>query len=387
MPYKKLYSTRKGTKKTAIILFFAHFLYLCIHKSNLQTKVMEKNSSVLLIFTGGTISMGENSSNHSLAPLDTKKVLSFIPELEMLHVNIASVSFSPLIDSSDITPQNWIEIAKLIEKHYDDFDGFVVLHGTDTMAYSAAALSFMLDGLRKPVIFTGSQLPVGVLRSDAKENLITSIELAAAKNDNGDAMVPEVCLFFEDKLMRGNRTTKRNSEDFNAFASFNYPELARTGVHVKYYKHNIHRETSGTKLSVATHFDTNVVILKIFPGINPATVKAIYAIPELRAVVLESYGSGNAPTSEWLRDIIAEASSRGIVTVNVSQCRAGGVEMGRYEASVNLIEAGVISGFDITTEAAVAKLMFLTGRYEDSETVKKLMQEPLKGEITLTGEQ
>lgn len=344
---------------------------------------MENRGSVLLIFTGGTISMGENSSNHSLAPLDTKRVLGFIPELEMLHVRIASVSFSPLIDSSDIVPGNWVEMARLIERHYDDFDGFVVLHGTDTMAYSASALSFMLSGLRKPVIFTGSQLPVGVLRSDAKENLITAIELAAAKNERGEAMVQEVCLFFEDKLMRGNRTTKRNSEDFNAFASFNYPELVRTGVHIKYYDHHIHRETGSEGLSVATHFDSNVVILKLFPGITAATVRAIYAIEGLRAVVLESYGSGNAPTALWLRDIIAEADGRGVVTVNVSQCRAGGVEMGRYEASVNLIEAGVVSGRDMTVEAAVTKLMFLTGRYTDSATVKQLMQESLRGEMVM----
>ncbi len=344
---------------------------------------MENKSSVLLIFTGGTISMGENSSNHSLAPLDTKQVLSFIPELQMLHVNIASVSFSPLIDSSDIQPANWVEIAHHIQTHYNDFDGFVVLHGTDTMAYSAAALSFMLDGLTKPVIFTGSQLPVGVLRSDAKENLITAIELAAAKNEQGEAMVPEVALMFEGKLMRGNRTTKRNAEDFDAFASFNYPELVRAGVHLKYYEHNIHREAKNAQLTVANHFDDNIVVLKMFPGIRPETVKSIYSIAGLRAVVLETFGSGNAPTAQWLCDIISEATSAGIVTVNVTQCRAGSVEMGHYEASVNLIKAGVVSGHDMTLEAAVAKLMFLLGKYDTAEDVKREMALPLRGEMTL----
>ena len=233
---------------------------------------MEKKSSVLLIFTGGTISMGENPDTQSLAPLDTEQVLSFIPELKMLNINIASVSFHPLIDSSDITPESWVHIAEVIESHYNDFDGFVVLHGTDTMAYSAAALSFMLDGLNKPVIFTGAQLPVGVLRSDAKENLITAIELAAAKDANGNASVPEVALLVEDKLMRGNRTTKRNTEDFDAFASFNYPELAKTGVHIRYFNHNIHREADASRLSVAKHFDNNVAVLKIFPEIGRAHV-------------------------------------------------------------------------------------------------------------------
>ncbi len=342
---------------------------------------MEKTNSVLLIFTGGTISMGENPNTQSLAPLDTEQVLSFIPELKMLNINIASVSFHPLIDSSDITPDSWVQIAEVIQEHYNQFDGFVVLHGTDTMAFSAAALSFMLDGLSKPVIFTGSQLPVGVLRSDAKENLITAIELAAAKHENGDAMVPEVSLFFEDKLMRGNRTTKRNTEEFNAFASFNYPELAKTGVHIKYYQHNIHRETVAQPLSINTHFDNNIVVLKIFPGITANTVKSILNIPGLRGVVLETFGSGNAPCAEWFYELLKEATEKGIVIVNISQCRAGSVEMGRYETSVNLLKAGVISGYDLTMEAATTKLMFLLGKYDDTNEVKQLMTTSLKGEL------
>ena len=341
----------------------------------------KKRNSVLLIFTGGTISMGENPETQSLAPLDTERVLSFIPELQMLHVNIASVSFSPLIDSSDVRPSDWLKIAETIYKYYDDFDGFVVLHGTDTMAYSAAALSFMLENLQKPVIFTGSQLPVGVLRSDAKENLITSIEIAAAKNEHGRAIVPEVCLFFEDKLMRGNRTTKRNSEEFNAFASFNYPELAHTGVHIKYFPHYIHYEEE-VKFGYAHHFDTNVVVLKLFPGITETTVRAIYSIPGLRAVVLESFGSGNAPTDKWFYEIIRGATDRGIVTVNVTQCRAGSVEMGRYEASVNLLKAGVLSGYDMTMEAATTKLMWLLGKYTSADDVRRMMVEPWRGEMS-----
>lgn len=340
-----------------------------------------KKQTVLLIFTGGTISMGESQSSHSLAPLDTEKVLSFLPELGMMNVDIQSVAFNPLIDSSDITPDNWVKIAEIIESYYNRSDGFVVLHGTDTMAYSASALSFMLKNLNKPVIFTGSQLPVGVLRSDAKENLITAIELAAAMKSPDEAMVPEVCLFFEDKLMRGNRTTKRNAEDFNAFASFNYPELAKAGVHIKYNEHVIDRNQQIFPLEVSKHFDPNVVVLKLFPGIRRETVRAIYSIAGLRGVVLESYGSGNAPTADWLCDEISEATARGIVTVNVTQCRAGSVEMGRYEASVNLQKAGVVSGRDITVEAAVTKMMFLLGKYQDANEVKKWFELSLRGEM------
>ncbi len=344
---------------------------------------MNKNNSILLIFTGGTVSMGENSENHSLSPLTTEQVLSYIPELQLMHVNIGSYSFSPLIDSSDIQPENWIKIADVINENYEKYDGFVVLHGTDTMAYSASALSFMLKNLNKPVIFTGSQLPVGVLRSDAKENLLTAIEIAAAKKDDGRAMVPEVCLYFEGKLMRGCRTTKCNTEDFNAFKSYNYPPLARAGVHIKYYEQNVDRNSVENPLEVSKHFDENIVVLKLFPGISEDTLRAIYSIKGLRAVVLESYGSGNAPTSEWFYQVIKEATDRGVITINVSQCRAGSVEMGRYETSVNLIKAGVLSGYDMTTEAATTKLMFILGKFTTAEEVKERMIRPLRGEFTL----
>ena len=344
---------------------------------------MMTKSSVLLIFTGGTISMGENPDTQSLAPLDSAQVLSFIPELQMLHVDISSVSFMPLIDSSDMQPDEWTRIAETIRDNYDHFDGFVVLHGTDTMAYSASALSFMLENLTKPVIFTGAQLPVGVLRSDAKENLITAIELAAAKDEFGDARVPEVCLFFEDKLMRGNRTTKRNTEEFNAFASFNYPELAKTGVHIKYALPAIHRDNVPKPFAIQTNLDTHIAILKLFPGIGEETVRTILSINGLRAVVLESFGAGNAPRSEWLFRLLKAADDRGIVIVNITQCRAGSVEMGRYETSVNLQRAGVVSGNDMTLEAAVAKLMYLLGQHTDSQQVKRYMQLSLRGEMTI----
>lgn len=343
---------------------------------------MENQNSVLLIFTGGTISMGENAATQSLAPLDTERVLSFVPELQMLHVRIASVSFAPLIDSSDVDSDTWIRIAQIIAQHYNDFDGFVVLHGTDTMAYSAAALSFMLKNLTKPVIFTGSQLPMGVLRSDAKENLITSIELAAAKNTQGHAMVPEVALFFEEQLMRGNRTTKRNTEEFDAFASFNYPLLAKTGVHIRFFSENIHYEDYKEPFSINTELSPNIAILKLFPGIRPENVQAILNIPDLRGVVLESFGSGNAPRAEWLYKLLKDACDRGIVFVNVSQCRAGSVEMGRYETSLNLQRAGIVSGYDMTMEAAATKLMTLLGRYTDQMQIKTLMTKSLRGELT-----
>jgi L-asparaginase len=341
-----------------------------------------KNKSVLLIFTGGTISMGENLENNSLSPLDSNQVLANIPELNHLDVKISSYSFKPLIDSSDIQPENWVKICEIIKENYDKFDGFVVLHGTDTMSFSASAVSFMLENLSKPVIFTGSQLPVGVHRSDAKENLITAIEIAAAKKANGEAMIQEVCLFFEDQLFRGNRTTKRNAEEFDAFASFNYHLLAKSGVHIKYFTEYCYYQAV-KPLKIHKKFDTNIAILKIFPGISQQTVKSILAIENLRAVVIESFGAGNAPSCDWLRDLLAEANANGIILLSVSQCRAGSVELGRYEVSINLQKAGVLSGYDMTTEAAITKLMFLLGNYSDNQQVKANLKISLRGEMTV----
>ena len=325
--------------------------------------------------------MGENEGS-TLAPLNSEQVLACIPELNHLGVEISSVSFSPLIDSSDITPENWIEICEVIEENYDKFDGFVVLHGTDTMSYSASAVSFMLENLSKPVIFTGSQLPVGVYRSDAKENLITAIEIAAAKDKNNKAMIQEVCLYFEGQLLRGNRTTKRNAEEFDAFASFNYHPLAKVGVHIKYFPEYCHFNTENLPLKISKKFDNNIAVLKLFPGINKNVVESVLNIKGLKGVVIETYGAGNASSCDWLKDLLFKANKNGIILLSVTQCRAGSVEMGRYETSVNLLEAGVLSGYDITIEAAVTKLMFLLGKYSDIEDVKRNLGEVLCGEMT-----
>ncbi|MCK9159957.1 MAG: asparaginase [Bacteroidaceae bacterium] len=338
--------------------------------------------SILLIYTGGTIGMIENQETGTLENFDFDQVLSYVPELKRFNYHISSYQFDPPIDSSDMEPTLWAKLVRIINFNYDFYDGFVILHGTDTMSYTASALSFMLENLSKPVILTGSQLPIGTLRTDGKENLITSIEIAAAKNPDGTAIVPEVCIFFENLLMRGNRTTKINAENFNAFRSFNYPPLATAGVHIIYEPHLIRKPAPEKPLKPHYSLDTNVVVLSLFPGIQQNFISSILHIPGLKAVVLRTYGSGNAPQKEWFIKLIKDAIDRDIVIVNITQCQLGIVEMKRYETGMHLMGTGVISGYDSTPESAITKLMFLLGHELSPREIKVKMNSCLIGEIT-----
>ena len=338
-------------------------------------------SKVLLISTGGTITMVRQKNTGALVPADIETFKAFMPELFAGDILVDIQAFTPLIDSSDIGPASWIQMAQMVYDHYDEYDGFVVLHGTDTMSYSASALSFMLENLGKPVVFTGSQLPVGVLRSDAKENLLTAIEIAAEKDENGDAIVPEVTIYFEDRLFRANRTTKRNAEHFSAFNSYNYPALAKAGVHITYQPHLVHYSDPKAPLILHKTFDTNVAVLKLFPGIRQAVVRSLLRTRGLKGVVLETFGAGNAPTDQWLYRELKAAVDRGIIIVNKTQCNTGSVEMGLYAVSLNLMKAAVLSGYDITTEALLTKMMLIFG--EDPEHARELLSKDFCGEMTI----
>lgn len=339
--------------------------------------------SVLLIYTGGTIGMKQDPETLLLKPFDFNQITEEVPELRKFGYRIDSISFDPIIDSSDVKTDVWVELAHIISENYEKYDGFVVLHGTDTMAYSASALSFMLGHLEKPVIFTGSQLPIGMLRTDGRENLISSIEIAAAKDEDGRAIVPEVCVFFENRLFRGNRTTKYNAEDFEAFRSANCPPLAEVGIHIKYNRQLIHYPPRwGRPLAIHTDLDTRVVILKIFPGISREYVEAILGMGNLKAVVLETFGSGNSMSDPWLLDALAAFSASNGIVVNVTQCQAGAVDMKAYANGAILEQAGVVGCADMTTESALTKLFILLGSYKDFAEVRRLMSENLRGEIS-----
>ena len=340
--------------------------------------------SILIIYTGGTIGMKQDPVDFTLKPFNFGQILSEVPEIRKFVCRVDTYSFSPLIDSSDAQPEFWIDLARLIKKEYANYDGFVVLHGTDTMSFTASALSFMLENLEKPVVFTGSQLPIGMLRTDGKENLISAVEIASAADEQGRPIVPEVTIFFDSHLYRGNRTIKYSAENFWAFRSENAPALADTGIHIKYNLDEIrYPKQYGNPLKISETLDTDVAILKIFPGMRENMVRALFATEGLRAVILETFGSGNAPTQKWFLDIISEADRRGLIIMNITQCIAGCVDMEAYATGIELKKMGVVSGYDSTLEAALAKLFYLMGKYADNDVVKRELNKNLRGEISI----
>ena len=342
---------------------------------------MANQPKILIVYTGGTIGMVKDYNTGALKAFDFSQISSKIPELQQLNCEINTISFDEPIDSSNMNVAYYIQIAEIISDNYDKFDGFVVLTGSDTMSYTSSAISFMFENLQKPVIFTGSQLPIGDLRTDAKENLITSIQVASAY-ENGKPVIQEVGLYFEYKLYRANRTTKINAEQFEAFASMNYPPLAESGVHLNFnYPLLLKPKENQNDLVVRKNLDNHVAILKLFPGITESVVRSFMNIPDLKGVILETYGSGNAPTEKWFVDLLEESVSKGIYIVNVTQCKGGSVILGHYETSSELKRIGIVDGKDITTETAIAKMMYLLGEKLSKEDFTHYFQTPLRGEM------
>ena len=342
-----------------------------------------KRPKILIIYTGGTIGMIENAEKHTLQPFDFSHLIDNVPKVKMLDYDIDNIQFHPPIDSSNMSPKHWSDIAHAIEDNYDNYDGFVVLHGTDTMAYTASALSFMLDNLAKPVIITGSQLPIGEVRTDGEENLITALQVAAATGKDGEAIVPEVAILFENYLWRGNRSTKMSADNFNAFKSNNYPELAKIGLGITFHNEALYRMSSRRPLKVRYTMDPNVMVLTLHPGMTESTLQYLLDTPGIKGIVLRTYGAGNCPSEPWFLNLIHKATQRGLVIVNVTQCVNGGVNDTLYETGSQLNLSGVISGHDITCEAALTKLMYLFGLGLSPEEVKKYMNCAICGEVSL----
>ncbi len=339
-------------------------------------------SQILIIYTGGTIGMMSDPNTKVLKPINFDQIMDNVPELEKLNCKLKIHSFHEIIDSSNMNPAIWSELAGLIESNYDSVDGFVILHGSDTMAFTASALSFMLENLNKPIIFTGSQLPISAVRTDAKENLMTSIEIAKAKK-NELARVPEVCIYFDYKLFRGNRSFKYNSSKFEAFRSPNYPILAESGVHLRFSQNDIRHPKENSQLIVHKNLVNDVAVLKLYPGIGPKVVEAILKA-DVRGIIMETFGAGNTTTDQWFIDMIKDAINSGKVILDISQCKVGTVELGRYDTSRQLKEIGVANGYDMTYESAVTKMMFLLGQNKDPQVVKNLLEIDLRGEITVS---
>ena len=334
-------------------------------------------NAVLIIYTGGTIGMVQDE-NGTLHPFALDRIYDVLPLLKKASYQIESYQLDPIIDSSNMNPSVWQNIASVIEKEYDNYDGFLVLHGTDTMAYTASALSFAFEYLSKPIVLTGSQLPLGMLRSDGRENIICALEIASARK----MLIPEVCIFFENKLYRGNRSTKVSAQNFNAFTSFNYPSLAVAGIDI-YYKNDLIAPLPTAPMKVYKHFDENIAVLHLFPGITQRVVNSVLGIEGLKAVIITTYGSGNAPTEDWFLEELENVVKKGVIVYDVTQCKSGSVNIGRYATSSDMGRIGVVSGYDITIEAAVTKLMFLLGNYSDRNEITDLLTQSLRGEITL----